>query len=118
MFADVAAKLLALLGRKAALPRFPVLRTLLLAALEIFIPPEFALLRPLETMWLITACRLCIDRQARCHRHENARDECQIIHSIILSSRKRLWLAHSEAAFRTMRFLTHADEHGFHCALL
>jgi hypothetical protein len=118
MLADVAAQLLALLGREAALPRFPVLRTLLLAALEVFIPSEFALLRPLETTWLITACRLCVSRQARCHRHENARDECQIIHSIILSSHKRLRLAHSEAAFRIMRFLMHADKRGFHCALL
>jgi len=117
MLADVAAQLLAFLGREAALPRFRLFRTRLLAALEILIPPEFALLRPLETTWLITACRLCIGRQARCHRHENARKECPKFHAIILSSRKRLRLAPSEAAFRIMRFLMHADKHGFHGAL-
>lgn len=79
VLADVAAQLLTLLGREAVLPRLPIFRALLLAALQFLFPLEialtleFALLRPLETPRL-TACRLCMGRQARCHRHENASD--------------------------------------------
>lgn len=120
MLADVAAQLLALLRREPA--RTPLLLLApLLAALEFLIPPEFALaleiplLWPLEAPRLIASRRLCMSRQARSDRHEYARDECQVIHSVILSSRRRLRLAYSEAAFRIMRFPMRADKHGFHC---
>ncbi|MBI4987568.1 MAG: hypothetical protein HZC23_02010 [Rhodocyclales bacterium] len=72
MLADVPAQLLALLRRKAALPALLTRHAILLAALEFLVPPEFALLLPLKTSRMIAACRLCVSRQARHNRHENA----------------------------------------------
>ena len=113
MFANIAPELLAFLRGEAPPTAFVILP----AVPEFLVSPHITmalniavLLLTLESTGVIPAGWLCLCRQARSDRHKNARDECQVIHSVILSSRQRLRLAHSEAAFRIMRFSMHADK--------
>jgi len=104
MFANIAPELLAFLRGEAPPTAFVILP----AVPEFLVSPQITmalniavLLLTLESTGVIPAGWLCLCRQARRHRKENTRAQCQDFHFFILSFRGRP-LVDCLVAFRTL----------------
>lgn len=96
MLTDVPAQLLALLGTEAAMAPVLVGQAFLPAILHVLVPPEFALLLPLDAPGRIAPPWLRLGWRNRDQRHENGREESRRVHALILPSLARpgfFWLA-------------------------